>query len=372
MSIKVPFGKPFFSPEARAKVSKGIDEILSSGNLMFGKYTTNFESSFAKYVGTEFALSVNSCTTALQISLMHFDVRGKEVLVPAGAFLTDISAVRWSGGIPVLVDLDPVTLSFDVEDLKKKISGNTAGIIWVHLTGVIASNWKEIIAIAKENNLFLIEDCAHAHGASIDGKMAGSIGDVGCFSFYPTKVMTTGTGGLITTNNPDIANSAKELRLFGRKNGSGSVIREGNDWFLDEIRACVGLYQLEDLEIGLQRREAIAKRYHEAFTNVRGIRLLQLHESMRPSWYHYTVFVNSEINYDRLVEDLKNVYQIPTKQIYIPLHKELIFQEFDQPGLEKTETILYRSLCLPLFVDMQHDQAEYVIEAVKKVLASLQ
>jgi len=371
MSIKVPFGKPFFSPEARAKVSKGIDEILSSGNLMFGKYTTNFESSFAKYVGTEFALSVNSCTTALQISLMHFDVRGKEVLVPAGAFLTDISAVRWSGGIPVLVDLDPATLSFDVADLKKKITVNTAGIIWVHLTGMIASNWKEIIAFAKENNLFLIEDCAHAHGASIDGKMAGSIGDVGCFSFYPTKVMTTGTGGLITTNNPDIANSAKELRLFGRKNGSGSVIREGNDWFLDEIRACVGLYQLEDLEIGVQRREAIAKMYQEAFTNVKGITLLQLNESMRPSWYHYTVFVNSEINYDRLVEDLKNIYQIPTKQIYIPLHKEFIFQEFDQPGLEKTENILYRSLCLPLFVDMQDDQVAYVIEAVKKVLASL-
>lgn len=371
MSVKVPFGKPFFSSESRAKIVKGIDEILSSGNLMFGKYTTEFESSFAKYVDTEFALSVNSCTTALQISMLHFGVKDREVLVPAGAFLTDISAVRWAGGIPVLVDLDPSTLSFDLEDLKRKITPKTCGIIWVHLTGIIASNWREIISLAKANNLFLIEDCAHAHGASIEGKMAGSLGDVGCFSFYPTKVMTTGTGGLMTTNNPEIANSAKELRLFGRKNGTGSVIREGNDWFLDEIRACVGLYQLEDLEIGVQRREAIAKKYQEAFTNVRGITLLQLNESMRPSWYHYTVFVNSEINYDRLVEDLKNIYQIPTKQIYVPLHKEFIFQEFDQPGLEKTETILYRSLCLPLFVDMQDDQVEYVIEAVKKVLASL-
>jgi perosamine synthetase len=370
MSIKVPFGKPFFSSEARAKITLGIDEILSSGNLMFGKYTKNFETSFAKYIGTEFALSVNSCTTALQICMMHFDIKGKEILVPAGAFLTDISAVRWAGGIPVLVDIDPATLSFDIADLKNKITANTTGIIWVHLTGVIASNWKEILTISKENNLFLIEDCAHAHGASIEGNIAGSIGDAGCFSFYPTKVMTTGTGGIITTNNPDIANSAKELRLFGRKNGNGSVVREGNDWFLDEIRACVGLYQLEDLEVGLKRREIIAEMYQQAFEYTKGITLLKISENMRPSWYHYTVFVNHEMNYDQIVSDLMNTFQIPTKQIYLPLHKEFIFQEFDQSGLEKTENVLYRSLCLPLFVDMQDDQVNYVIDSVKKVLAS--
>lgn len=371
MIIKVPFGKPFFSKESRFKITKGIDEILSSGNLMFGKYTTEFESSFAKYVDTEFALSVNSCTTALQISMMHFDVKGREVLVPAGAFLTDISAVRWAGGIPVLVDIDPTTLSFDFADLKRKITPKTAGIIWVHLTGIIASNWREIIELAKDNNLFLIEDCAHAHGASIEGRMAGSLGDVGCFSFYPTKVMTTGTGGLLTTNNPEIANSAKELRLFGRKNGIGSVIREGNDWFLDEIRACVGLYQLEDLEFGVKRREVIAKMYQEAFEMVSGISLLKISDNMRPSWYHYTVFVDQTINYEQLVAELKDNFQIPTKQIYIPLHKEFIFQEFDHPGLKKTEDILYHSLCLPLFVDMQNDQVQYVIDSVSKVLSSL-
>ena len=371
MSINVPFGKPFFSLESRLKITKGIDEILSSGKLMFGKYTTEFESSFAKYIDTEFALSVNSCTTALQISMMHFDIKGREVLVPAGAFLTDISAVRWAGGIPVLVDIDPSTLSFDLTDLKRKISPKTVGIIWVHLTGIIASNWREIIALAKENNLFLIEDCAHAHGASIEGRMAGSLGDVGCFSFYATKVMTTGTGGLLTTNNPEIANSAKELRLFGRKNGVGSVIREGNDWFLDEIRACVGLYQLEDLEFGVKRRESIAKMYQEAFEKVEGISLLKISNNMRPSWYHYTVFIDHTINYDHLVAELTNTFQIPTKQIYIPLHKEFIFQEFDQPGLKKTEDILYHSLCLPLFVDMQVDQVQYVIDSVTKVLSSL-
>jgi dTDP-4-amino-4,6-dideoxygalactose transaminase len=181
--------------------------------------------------------------------------------------------------------------------------------------------------------------------------------------------MTTGTGGLMTTNNPDIANSAKELRLFGRKNGIGSVIREGNDWFLDEIRACVGLYQLEDLEFGVKKREIIAKMYQKAFENLAGLSLLKILDNMRPSWYHYTVFVDQTINYEHLVAELKNTFQIPTKQIYIPLHKEFIFTEFDQPGLEKTENVLNRSLCLPLFVDMQDDQIAYVIDSVKKVFA---
>jgi len=175
---------------------------------MQGEYTNNLESSFASYIGTAKAVSTNTCTTALQICLMHYDVRGYEVLVPTASFFTDVSVVRWAGGIPILVDADPLTLTFDMEDLKRKVTSRIKVIIWVHLTGVISPNWREIVAFAKENNLFLIEDCAHAHGASVDGIKAGAIGDVGCFSFYPTKVMTTGTGGILTTNDDELANGA--------------------------------------------------------------------------------------------------------------------------------------------------------------------
>jgi perosamine synthetase len=364
----MPFGKPYFSDDSRKKITQGVDKILSSGQLMLGEFTEKFEKGFAEYTGTSYAITTNSCTTALQIALMHFDVTDCEVLIPAAGFLTDLSVVRWAGGIPVLVDIDPATLSFDLDDLNSKLSPKTKGIIWVHLTGIIAENWREIKSFADSNNLFLIEDCAHAHGATIEGMKAGSIGDVGCFSFYPTKVMTTGTGGLLTTNDPELTKSARELRLFGRENGNGSVIREGNDWFMDEIRACIGFYQLAELEQGLSERRRVADRYIKGLKDVEGLTLLDVKKENHPSWYHFTAFVDLSIDYNKLVKVLNDEYGVPTKQIYVPLHKEPIFSDFDTDNLPNTEMVLNYSLCLPLYVGMESIQVEYVISSIKAAL----
>lgn len=366
--MTVPFAKPFFSAAARQEICRDIDAILSSGRLMLGEFTSKFESGFATYIGASKAVTTNSCTTALQISLMHYNLQGAEVLVPDASFLTDVSSVRWAGGAPVLVDTDPETLSFDLDDLARKLTPKTKGIIWVHLTGMIASTWREIIAFTHEHDLFLIEDCAHAHGASVDGRMAGSLGDVGCFSFYPTKPMTTGTGGILTTNDAALEKSARELRLFGRENGTGPVIREGNDWFMDEIRACLGYYQLRELENALVRRREIARRYDAKLRSVAGLTLLSVPDGNLPTWYHYTVFVAPDVDYDRLRERLDKTYGVPTKPIYLPLHQEKIFRDLDTGSLAKTERVLNRSLCLPLFPEMTDAQVDQVVDALKAVL----
>ena len=369
--MNIPFTKPYFPESSRSKILSGIDNILSSGRLMLGDYTTRFEQEFKSYVGTEFAISTNSCTTSLQIALIHLDVKGYEVLVPAGSFLTDISAVRWAGGIPVLVDIDPETLSFDLNDLQRKLTHRTKAIVWVHLTGIIASNWKDIVDFSRNNSLCLIEDCAHAHGASIDGIKAGSIGDVGCFSFYPTKVMTTGSGGMLTTNDPDLANSALELRLYGRKNGTGPVIREGNDWFMDEIRACIGYYQLLDLENFLKSRRSIANHYSSHLSGQAYIKLLTVPLGSYPSWYHYSVFISTDIDYNELSSNLLSNCGIPTKPIYIPLNQELIFRDLDDGSFHQTEITLNRSLCLPLFAQMTTSEADIVINHLKSEIDKL-
>lgn len=366
--MKVPFAKPYFSATARQDICRDIDAMLASGRLMLGEFTNKFESGFAKYVGVSRAVTTNSCTTALQISLMHYDVQGAEVLVPDASFLTDVSSVRWAGGVPVLVDTDPETLSFDLDDLARKLTPNTKGIIWVHLTGMIAATWREIIAFARDHELFLIEDCAHAHGASVDGRMAGSLGDVGCFSFYPTKPMTTGTGGILTTNDPALDKSARELRLFGRENGTGPVRREGNDWFMDEIRACLGYYQLRDLDEALVRRREIANRYDAKLGSLNGLTLLRVPDGNLPTWYHYTVFVSPDVDYDRLRDCLNEKYGVPTKPIYIPLHQEKIFRDLDNGSFAKTEQVLNRSMCLPLFPEMTDDQVDHVINALAATL----
>ncbi len=367
--MSIPFAKPYFSAEARRGICKDIDAILSSGRLMLGEFTSKFEAGFASYIGSSTAVTTNSCTTALQISLMHHDVQNAEVLVPDASFLTDVSSVRWAGGVPVLVDTDPETLSFDLDDLKRKLTARTKGIIWVHLTGMISPAWRDIVKFARDHGLFLIEDCAHAHGASVDGIKAGTIGDVGCFSFYPTKPMTTGTGGILTTNDAALEKSARELRLFGRENGVGTVVREGNDWFMDEIRACLGYYQLLELDSALARRRAIADRYNSKLHAISGLKLLHIPEGNLPTWYHYTVFIAPDVDYDSLRDRLKEGYGIPTKPIYLPLHQEKIFRDLDDGTFANTELTLNRSLCLPLFPEMEDKQVDYIVSALGGLLA---
>ena len=366
----IPFTKPYFSDVARAEILVAIDRILASGQLILGEYTVKLEAAFAAYTGCADAVTSSTCTSALQMCLEHYDVRGREVLVPAAGFITDVTVVKWAGGTPVLVDTDPATLSFDLDDLARKLTPRTKGLIWVHLTGLISPAWREIVAFARERGLFLIEDCAHAHGATVAGHKAGSLGDVGCFSFYPTKIMTTGTGGILTTSNPALARTARELRNFGKDAGVGAVVREGHDWLLDEVRACLGCFQLQELEENLAARGRIAQAYQEAFAGVAGVRCLTVPADQRPSWYHYTLFVDPPIDYDRLATGLSTRHGIPTKPIYPPLHHERIFRDLDTGTLGQSEAMLGRSLCLPLYPEMTTAQVTAVIAAVKSELAA--
>jgi len=369
--MNIAFAKPSFSAEARQRILSEVDEILKSGKLIMGDSARRFEAAFSALTTCEHALSVNSCTTALQISLEHFDVRGHEVLVPAASFITDVSVVRWCGGIPVLVDIDPETLSFDLDDLRRKITPRTKGIVWVHLTGFISPDWVEIVKLAKDAGLFLIEDCAHAHGASVDERPAGSLGDVGCFSFYPTKVLTCGTGGMLVTNNDAIARTARELRMFGRENGTGPVIRDGNDWFLDEIRACLGVEQARELPHFLERRRALAGRYRDALSSSPLLRHLNIPAGNLPAWYHYVVFVADHIDIDKLMDNLKKNHGIPTKLIYPPIHEEKIFQDLDDGTLNRAAHMLHRSLCLPMHVELSDSDVDAVAAAVLQELQKI-
>ena len=272
----IPLTKPYFSDKNIKKISNTIPEILKSGRLMMGKWNEKFEKSFSKNFGSKYTISTNSCTTSIQIALEFYKVKGYDVLVPSGSFQSGISAIKWSGANPILVDMNPKTLSFSLEDLKKKVTSKTKGIIWVHVTGVISSEYKKIIKFAKSKNLFIIEDCAHALGSSIDGKKAGTLGDVGVFSFFPSKIITTGSGGMMTTKNKNLAEFAMKMRIFGRNINKPGVSLEGNDWFLDEIRACIGYHQLLDFKNNFKRRKKISILYNRAFKNHKKIKILKL------------------------------------------------------------------------------------------------
>ncbi|MEZ5667334.1 MAG: DegT/DnrJ/EryC1/StrS family aminotransferase [Alphaproteobacteria bacterium] len=368
----IPFYRPSFPAAVRGRITADIEAILAGGTLMMGPYKDRLERGFAELCGTRHAVSVNSCTTAILISLMHFKAAGGEVLVPAGSFVTDVGAVMMAGATPVLVDIDPETLALDLDDLARKLTPRTRGIIWVHLAGVIASNWREIRRFATDNGLFLIEDAAHAHGAEIDGHTAGSLGDVGVFSFYPTKVVTGGTGGMLTTDDEALKLFAERVRMFGKDPASGDIVELGNDWFLDEIRACVTWHHLQDLPRQLAHRRALAARYDAALANQPGIRVLPLPENCRPSFYHYVTLLDPSVDYDAIAGTLQQRHGIATKRIYRPLHHEPLFRHLDDGRLRMTESTLSRSLCLPMFADMPLDDADRVAAALIEALRARQ
>ncbi len=370
--MSIPLNKPFYSKACRNRILAGMEEILASGTLMMGPWTEKFEGVFAELTGMPYAISTNTCTTALTIALRYYDVRGGEVLVPSGSFVTDVSSVIFAGGIPVMVDMNPETLAFDLDDLERKVTSETRGIIWVHLTGFISPEYQQILDFARKRALFVIEDASHAHGAAADGRIAGSLGDVGCFSFYPTKILSSGTGGLMTTRDEGLMTFARQMRLFGKQAETGEIIHLGNDWFMDEIRACVGYHQARELGQQLERRRGIARRYHQRLANQPGLRLLQIPDDNLPAWYQYAVFLDRRLDRGALVDALRENHKIQTKAIYRPTHEEQVFRQLDDGTLGKAADTLHQSLCLPMFFELTDEQSDIVASAlIEEVRAAL-
>jgi perosamine synthetase len=335
--MKIPLFKTHFTDSCRLRILSDMETILGSGHLMMGPYKDQFEQLFSETLRVPHAVSVNSCTTALTICLKYYDVADFDVLVPSGSFITSISSILFAGGRPVLVDMNPETLSFDLDDLERKRTPRTKGIIWVHLTGFITPEYEKIVDYSKVNDLFLVEDAAQALGAKVDGLCAGSIGDAGCFSFYPTKIITTGTGGMITTKDEGLRNYARKMRLFGKDLGTNEVVDLGNDWFLDEIRACIGYHQLSELSENISRRREIAQKYAGLLKTKMGMNLLNVPKENNPSYYQFPIFLDRAIDTQGLIEKLKNEYGIESKVIYLPCHKEKVFRKYDDGTLSRTE-----------------------------------
>lgn len=360
---EVPITKPSFSAETQQNILAGIQDIMIKGRLIHGPFEKSLEEFYADMTQCSDAVAIATCSSGLQMVMEWLDVRGKEVLVPAASFVTDVSMIIAAGGIPVLVDVNPKTLSFDLADLKRKKTLNTKAVIWVHLTGFITPEWKEIKNFCAENDLFLIEDAAHAHGASINGCAAGSLGDVGLFSFYATKVVAVGTGGIATTNIKELADYVRSAREFGKDLTSGETKRLGSDHLLDEIRSCVAFYQSKDLHRLSHQRRMLAALYDDKLSNAYGVYPIEVSENNIPSYYQYVVSLDDRIDTDRLLKDLKSKHKISCKKIYPPIYQEVVFRSLSG-ALPGTEKALHRSICLPIFPGLEVKNIDRVVNAL--------
>jgi perosamine synthetase len=361
----IPITRPAFPDAQIEAMLADLRGILQSGQLAPGAYAKRFEAAFAEFCGVPHAVTVNSATTALQIALRYAGVSGQEVLVPAASFITDVGAVLFEGGTPVLVDVDADSLAVTPETLSARRTPRTKAIIWVHLTGLVSPEYEAVRDYARNEGLFLIEDASHAHGATFGDLSAGQFGDAGVFSFFPTKLMTTGAGGMITTSDPDFARFARELRMFGKQEGSSEVVHLGNDWFLDEVRACIGLHQLQGLPEVLRRRREVAAHYFARLANQPGLRLPNMSEGHRPAWYQFPVFIKDTALHGACSLALKEA-GIQAKQIYRPVQREKIFEDLAGSVNPIAEQMLGSSLCLPMYAGLE----PYEVDRVSDVLIS--
>jgi perosamine synthetase len=301
---------PVSEPTITEKEIEYVTQAVKSGWISsLGEYVNKFEEEFAKFVGTKYALTVANGTVGLHLALVSLGIKeGDEVIIPDLTFIATANAVKYTGAKPVFADIDIETWCISVEDIERKITRRTKAIIPVHLYGHPA-DMNPIMEIAKKYNLYIIEDCAEAHGAEYKGKKVGSIGHCGVFSFYGNKIITTGEGGMITTNDEKLYEKAKYLRDHAMSKEKRYWHTEiGYNYRMTNIQAALGLAQLERIYEIIQKKRQVFEWYKEGLKDLEGIKLNPEKEWAK-NVYWMVCLVNK--NFD---EERRNDFMIKLKE----------------------------------------------------------
>ena len=338
-------------------------DVMNKGALIDQSHLKDFETNLAKYVGTKYAVGLNSGYDALHMSLRAAGIgAGDEVIVPAHTFVATCSAVVNVNATPVLVDVTD-DFNIDVDKIEEAITPKTKGIIAVHLSGWMA-DMLTIMQIAKKYNLVVVEDACQSLGSSINGKMAGSIGLTGCWSFYPFKILGGyGDGGAITTNDPDVADFARRMRYNGEDRDTGEYHGHGFTCLLDNMQAAFLDVKLRYLPSWIERRKAIAKMYHRGLSDISDL-LLPHYD--RPGFDHiYQNYTLRSKQGNEFSEYLKNNGVEVLTQFRKPYYKHERLKLIDR-GFPVTEAISREVCSLPMNVEISLEEVEYVIDVVRK------
>jgi dTDP-4-amino-4,6-dideoxygalactose transaminase len=358
---------PYFSDKSLSEIQNDVKLMLNSGRLTDGPYAQEFERQFADYNNVKYAVAVSSGSASLDITLRHYKLQGREVIVPTNTFIATPNGVVFAGGKPVFADMNPETLGIDVEDVKRRVTERTAGVIVVHIAGLVCPQIRELREFCKQKGLFLLEDSAHAHGAMMDGQKAGTFSDAGCFSFYPTKVMTACEGGMIITNNEMLAREAQIVRTCGQ-NADRQMVMLGHNWRMSELSAIVGKNQLTHLEEFLAKRNQVAKWYEEALADVEGVKVFKTPRNFRHSYYKYPVLLADSIDRLKVASLLKDECGVEAGHVYYPpCHLHPYYMETygtrrgDYPASER---VLKQVLCLPMHCALTEENVKYIAESL--------
>ncbi len=352
--------------------------ILRSGRLTMGPYLERFEREFAACAGTEHAVAMSSGTAPLEMALRYWGVQGREVVVPTNTFIASSNAALLAGGRPVLCDIDPQTLSSGLAQIEAEVGQKTRAVVAVHIAGLIAPDIEDIRSFCRARGLLLLEDAAHAHGASAGGQTAGSLGDAAAFSFFPTKPLTTGEGGMLTTNDRDLADFARSFRMHGVSAKGRSLERLGNNYRLPELSAALGLRQLARLAEHTAGRNRLASRYRRTLARLGcGEVLLPEFADRVHAYYKFPVRLPAKAAKSRqwVVAELRARWGIEAGSIYWPpchltpfYQRELGYGPGDFPVAEH---VLARVVSLPMFPGLSDEAVERVCCGLAELLAEI-
>ncbi|MBD3184607.1 aminotransferase class I/II-fold pyridoxal phosphate-dependent enzyme [Candidatus Poribacteria bacterium] len=361
---KIPLARPWFGQEE----PQAAYEVIKSEWVVYGPRTMEFEKRFAEMMGAKHAVAVNSGSSALLVAQAAMGIGpGDEIIVPDMTFITTATSCMFLGAIPVFADIELSFYCIDPDDIERQITNQTKVIIPVHYSGHTA-DMDIIMNIARRHDLMVLEDAAEAHLSEYNGQKCGTIGDVGIFSFTPSKPMTTGEGGMIVTNNDAIAEKCRLIRNFGDTDKFRWDIL-GFNFRMPEVMGAIGLIQLGKLEDAVKRRRDIAMRYTEALKDIDEIIVPDIRRIKDTNFQLYTLRLKINENNktrDQFINDLSEL-GVSSRLYYPCLHKQGVFEDIcnqNDSDFPKAVEFERTAFSIPIYPGMSDDDVEYVIDAV--------
>lgn len=373
----IPIAKPYLNEQD----AQAAYDTIMSGWITQGPRVQEFEEKFAAYTGAKHAVAVSNCTTGLHLAMIVAGIQsGDEVICPSMSYIATANSIMYVGATPVFAEVHPETYNLDVADAERRITPKTKAILLVHQIGMPA-DIDAFAALCKKHNLLLIEDAACAAGSSYKGKKIGSHSDLVCFSFHPRKVISTGDGGMVTTNNDAFAERMKLLRQHGMsvnagaRHGATKIIFEDHlevayNYRMTDIQAAVGIQQLAKLDWIVEERRKIAARYLTELADIECIRLPREEEGYFTNWQSFSIYLkeSAPISRNDLMQALLDK-GIASRRGVMTSHRETAYKEQCKGlSLPRTEDACDRSIIIPLFIPMEHDDVSTVIASLRALL----
>jgi perosamine synthetase len=363
-------------PDITQREIDAVVEVMKSGILSIGPKIKEFEDKIAEYAGVKYAVAVNSGTSGLHLIVKALGIgEGDEVITASFSFVASANCFMMEGAKPIFVDIDPKTLNMNIDGIEEKITEKTKAILAVDVFGQ-PMNMKKLREIANKHNLYLIEDSCEAIGSVYDGDKAGSLADAAVFAFYPNKQLTTGEGGIIVTNNEEIALMSESLRSQGRAITGFWLHHErlGYNYRMCEMQAALGCVQVDRMEEIIIKRKAVAKMYNAELSKIEGVTIPYIDPKVTTmSWFVYVIQVAKEVDRDRMMIHLKEK-GVGCRPYFTPIHAQPYMVEqfgYEEEDYPVSADIGRRSIALPFHNDISLREVKYVAKIIKEGVATL-